>query len=183
MQAIHQSPLGCSLRATWFRLGALTVCLMLALVGGCGRSGEPTVVSSILAGLDRQLITRRGELDFVADVATGRRLAAEQGQPCLLFFTAEWCTFCHQMEETSFRNSLVSEMAANFICVLVDADRQPEVCQQFSVTGYPTIQFVSANGHVLNRLEGRQSADELLSGMRAALKRYAWLKDPATTVR
>lgn len=170
------------LRMTWRSIQRLCFCILLA-VAGCGRSEVGTTPPTALRGLDPQIITRRGDLHFVADVAAGCNLAAEQGRPCFLFFTADWCTFCHQMEETSYRDPRVAEMAANFVCVLVDADRYPEVCRSFSVTGYPTVQFVSANGRVLNRLVGRQSAAELVTGMRAALKRFAWLNDSETTVR
>ena len=110
-------------------------------------------------------------------------MAAEKNMPCLLFFTADWCTYCHEMEDTAFIDPQVAKMSENFVCVLVDADREKEVCGQFSISGYPTIQFVSSKGRVLNRLVGRQSATELVAGMRAALKRFAWLDDPATKLR
>jgi len=142
-----------------------------------------SATSSAVHGIDPQLITRHGQLQFVHDTEVGRRLSRELGKPSLLFFTADWCTYCRQMEETAFTDSLIGKLSENFVCVLVDADLQPEVCQDFSVTGYPTIQFVSADGRALNRLVGRQSASGLATGMQAALKRLAWLNDPDTRVR
>ena len=152
----------------------LLVVPMLLVILGCGGTE---------LGTSTQLVQRRGKIPFINDFAEGRRLAAEKGMPCLLFFTAQWCTFCHQMEETAFRDPLVAQMAENFVCVIVDADREPHVCQHYSVTGYPTIQFVSSRGSVLHRLVGRQTAPNLAHGMRAALKRFAWLSDAGTTIR
>ncbi len=159
------------------------ICTLLVANLGCGRADSDPASSTAIHGIDSQLITRHGELQFVEDPEVGRRLSRELGKPSLLFFTADWCTYCRQMEETAFTDSSVGKLSENFVCVLVDADLQPEVCRDFSVDGYPTIQFVSADGRSLNRLVGRQSALDLASGMRAALKRFAWLNDPDTRIR
>ncbi len=162
---------------------ALISALVLA-VPGCQQAAPDAVPPTALADIEPQRLTSRGQLHFMQDVAAGRSLAEKKGLPCLLFFTADWCNYCHEMEETAFNDPVVTTMAErNFVCVLVDADREQEVCKQFSVSGYPTVQFVSAKGRVLNRLVGRQSSPELVSGMRAALKRFAWLNDPTTRVR
>jgi thiol:disulfide interchange protein len=166
-------------KASW-QVALLIGWVLLITYLSCNR-GEQGSVSS--TGIDPAMLTQHGQLHFVQDAKAGRRLSKELGKPCLLFFTADWCTYCQQMEKTAFTDSAVGELSGNFICVLVDADRQPKVCQDYSVTGYPTIQFVSSDGRVLNRLVGRQSAPDLAIGMRAALKRFAWLNDPNTRVR
>ena len=61
----------------------------------------------------------------------------------LIFFTAQWCRFCHQMADEAFTHPQVVSLSEHFVCVLVDADSEPEICRKFGVTGYPTIQFVS----------------------------------------
>ncbi len=162
-----------SLLAYW----ALLLCL------GCGHVGSDSEAQGTLESIQPQLVTSRGEIHFLRDLETGRSLAAEKGLPCLLFFTADWCTYCHDMEETAFTDPVVARMSKSFVCVLVDADQEKEVCKQFSVSGYPTIQFLSSQGRVLNRLVGRQSATELAAGMQAALKRFAWLNDSPTQLR
>jgi len=162
----------------------MTSLVVLALaISGCQRAEQDAASSTVLAGVPSKLLIQRGGLLFVNEVEAGRDLAAEKRLPCMLFFTADWCTYCHEMEETAFVDPEVAQMAENFVCVFVDADREKEVCEQFSVSGYPTLQFVSSRGQVLNRLVGRQSAPELVAGMRAALKRFAWLDDPATKLR
>ena len=140
--------------------------LYFTLVGGvvgCSDSTGP------------QLVSQHGNLQFVHDAAAGRQLARQQSLPCLLFFTAEWCTYCHKMEEDAFVDARVASLAEQFVCVLVDADREAEVCQQFGINGYPTVLFVSADGRQLHRLVGLQSASQLARGMQAALQRLAWL--------
>jgi len=165
------------------RYGVLMGALALLAAVGCGGIGSDAAIPAILQNVDPSLIVRRGQLYFVQDPAAGRELAEKKGLPCLLFFTADWCTFCRQMEATAFEDSSVAALADNFVCVLVDADREPKICQDFQVPGYPTIQFIAANGTQLHRLVGRQSAPDLAHGMQAALKRFAWLHEAATTMR
>ena len=150
----------------------LSVILVLSL--GCNQRPS-TKLPKPLEGIAPELVARLGGLHFVQDVTTGYQLAEKQDLPCLLFFTADWCTYCHQMEETAFRDPIIKNLAEEFVCIKVDADRYPSLCQQLEVTGFPTIQFLAADGRTLHRLVGRQSAESLATGMRAASQRFAWL--------
>lgn len=161
------------------RVATQFVVLILPLLAVAGCQQAATTPSEALQSVDPALLVQRGQLRFVADAATGRQLANQQGLPCLLFFTAEWCTFCHQMEETAFSDPAIARLADNFVCVLVDADREPGLCQEFNISGYPTVQFLSADGRKLHRLVGKQSTHGLSVGMQAALERLAWLSDSA----
>ena len=154
---------------------------LLALLG-CGRGGGDAVPVA-LGEVAPNLIERHGNLHFVRDPAVGRQAAARHGLPCLLFFTAEWCTYCHQMEATAFTNDTVGALADGFVCILIDADREPALCRHYGISGFPTIQFIAPDGRMLHRLVGRQTAAKLATGMRAASNRYAWLTGPSTTVR
>ena len=71
----------------------------------------------------------------------------------------------------------IGKLAEQFVCVLVDADREPVFCRQYSIRGYPTVQFLAADGRRLHRLVGRQSSSKLAAGMQAALQRLAWLEN------
>ncbi len=144
---------------------------------------QPSSTNSVQMPLqvDPQLLVERGQIRFIADSTVGHQLAKQQGKPCLLFFTAEWCTFCHQMEATAFADPEIGKLAKQFVCILVDADREPTVCQEYAIEGFPTVQFVAANGRRLHRLVGRQSKPQLESGMQAALERLAWLENTQNT--
>jgi len=152
------------------KIAVLASCLFAVGGVGCQPTATPPATAS-------QSTTQRGQLQFVTDSSAGRQLATQQGRPCLLFFTAKWCTFCHQMEATTFTDPAITKLADNFVCVLVDADREPDVCREFAVRGYPTVLFIAADGRQLHRLEGRQPASKLAAGMHAALERVAWLSD------
>jgi thiol:disulfide interchange protein len=154
----------------------ICIVLLASLGLGCGSSG-PEQPQDILAGVDARFLEQHGRLTFVNNVEVGCQLAANRGMPCLFFFTAEWCTFCHRMAETAFADENVGLLGQNFVCVLVDADKERSLCHYFFVTGYPTVEFVSPQGQSLHRLVGQQSPADLVAGMQAALGRFAWLNN------
>lgn len=85
-------------------------------------------------------------LEFVDGYAEGYRRAAREDKPMLVFFTAAWCKFCHEMDRDALADEEVVELSRRFVCVRVDADTQREVCKELHVRAYPTIQFVSPRG-------------------------------------
>ena len=167
--------------------GKTSCCYLLALLTlllvtvGCQQNASTP--GDVLEKVDPQLLVDRGQIRFINDAQTGLQLAEQQRLPCLLFFTAEWCTFCHQMEETAFVDATIGKLAKHFVCVFVDADREPQLCQHYGIRGYPTLQFLATDGRRLHRLVGRQTTQQLAGGMRAALQRLAWLDQFKPTIR
>ncbi len=96
----------------------------------------------------------------------------------LLFFTAQWCQYCHQMAAEAFTNPQVVGLSEKFVCVLVDADSQPEICRQFHVSAFPTVQFVSPQGFLLNRIEGKRPGHQVMMAMQSALQTAALRSQP-----
>ena len=102
-------------KKTWVLTLSARMTVLLSAVGllallGCGRSGnwgKSHSVPAALAEVAPRLIERHGNLHFVSDPAVGFQAAANHGLPCLLFFTAEWCTYCHQMEAAAFRGDRI----------------------------------------------------------------------------
>ena len=148
-------------------------------LSGCKPAAAPAAGAQPITVLNASQVTRRGSIDFVCGFELGRQIAAERQLPCLVFFTADWCTYCKRMEATTFNDAAVAQLASAFVCVLVDADEEPEVCRRLQVSGYPTVELISPAGTSLGRMTGWQSAPGFLHSMRAALHRYAWLEKGA----
>jgi len=154
---------------TYLRGGMAIACLGLIALAGCEVGTEPAASKS--AKRARQVA--RGNLHFVEGFQAGTERAAAEAKPMLLFFTAEWCHFCHQMADEAFTHPQVVGLSEHFVCVLVDADAEPDVCRQFHVTGFPTIQFLSARGAPLERMVGKKPGHQLMMTMQAALQTVA----------
>jgi thiol:disulfide interchange protein len=115
----------------------------------------------------------RGHLRFVEGFQAGQAQARAESKPMLVFFTATWCTYCHQMAEDAFTHPSVVSLADRFVCVLIDADREPESCRRFGVSGYPTIQFLSAQGAPISQVVGKQPGHQLMLAMQSVLQNVA----------
>jgi thiol:disulfide interchange protein len=145
--------------------------LSLGFASGCRPSSESA--SSAVETKPAVKTLARGRINFVEGFDNGCQLAREKGKPMLVFFTATWCHYCHAMADDAFTQDAVVNRADQFVCVLVDADAEPDVCRQFRVRGYPTVQFLSAQGAPLNRVTGKQPGHLLVMEMQAALQAVA----------
>jgi thiol:disulfide interchange protein len=120
-----------------------------------------------------------GRVRFVEGFRAGYDQALQDGRPMLVFFTAEWCHFCHEMAEEAFNDAQVVRLASQFTCIVVDADAEPETCKQMHVDGFPTIQFLTPRGAPLNRLVGKRPSEQLIASMHEALQSVARRKLPS----
>jgi len=57
--------------------------------------------------------------------------------------------------------------------VRIDADAEADVCRQFQVASFPTVEFISPRGQPLQRVAGKVSAAVLLRQMHTALDAVA----------
>lgn len=96
------------------------------------------------------------------------------GKPTLIYFTADWCTACRELQTKTWSDPRVISALERFNSVKVDATRETpeirEVLDKHSVLGYPTLIFLDADGKPLpdeivqgSRLAGFISPDDLLA--------------------
>ncbi len=158
------------------------ILLLAATLAGCEVGTVPT--DSALVSTDaasgpsgknaaKPQRVAHGNLKFIEGYQKGYDRGLTEGKPMLVFFTAEWCHFCHQMANEAFTNDQVVSLSEQFTCILVDADAEPEVARQFHVQAYPTIQFLSPRGVPLNRIVGKKPGHQLMIAMQTALQNVA----------
>jgi thiol-disulfide isomerase/thioredoxin len=160
---------------------SLAACLLAGMLSqlGCEIGVEQPQTAGQTQSTSRATDTQagnqlaKGNLRFVAGYRQGYAVSAREGKPMLLFFTASWCEYCRQMANEAFTNPQVVNLSANFVCVLIDADAEPDVCRQFQVTGYPTIQFLSPRGVPLERVVGKKPGHQVMMAMQSALQHVA----------
>ena len=52
--------------------------------------------------------------------------AAEQKLPVLVYLYTDWCTYCRQMDRTTFSNpTIVSQMATDYVWLRLNAEEDP----------------------------------------------------------
>jgi thiol:disulfide interchange protein len=162
--------------------------LMLSLLAtaGCEVGVEQPDTAVATADSNNQLHSStdtppsKGRLNFVRGYQQGYDQAMREGKPMLVFFTAEWCHYCHQMADEAFTDQQVVSLAQHFVCVLVDHDAEPEVDRQFRVQNWPTVLFLSSRGVPLNRIVGKKPGHQVVMAMQAALQNIARRSDSGT---
>ncbi len=65
----------------------------------------------------------------------------------LLDLSAQWCHWCHVMDETTYSTPNIIRMVnEEFIPVRVDIDRRPDISERYNKGGFPTTAFLSDRG-------------------------------------
>ncbi|MDJ0810348.1 MAG: thioredoxin family protein [Desulfobacterales bacterium] len=116
------------------------------------------LVLAILAGLI--LIPHKPDAAPAAKVKwhtykAGTDLARRQNKNMVIYFHADWCTYCGQMERETFGDAAVIEMLNNrAIAIKVDVDIEKRVARQFGVRGLPATFLLLNNGEQIGPLPG-----------------------------
>lgn len=105
------------------------------------------------------------------DLETAQKRAAKERKPILLDFSAEWCTPCKKMLQTTYKNKSVIDKSRKFVSVLLDYDKQKAVAKRYAVDSLPTLLFFSPDGKEVLRLHEFQDAKALLKQMNTVLKK------------
>lgn len=88
------------------------------------------------------------------------RVAASEGKPSLLYFTADWCVACAVIDRSVFPDPAVKGSLARFNLIKLDVSgntpEQRQIMQSLQVVGPPTMIFVDP--------EGREAAGTRLVG-------------------
>jgi protein-disulfide reductase (glutathione) len=112
---------------------------------------------------------------------SGVKEATTTGKTVVLVFHASWCSSCKRYREV-FKDPAVVEATRNYVMVLVDVDKEPQVNGAFSPDGtyVPRTLFISPEGDVRKDLIGKTDPehphtiditgpDELLSLLKRGL--------------
>lgn len=112
-----------------------------------------------------------GRADWLENFSLAQEEAILTRRPVLLTFTATWCGWCRKLEATVFRDPGFVNLAAHFVPVRVDGDRERGLVGLYRVTGYPTTIFLSRSGKELGRIVGYRPTAPFVGSMRSALDR------------
>lgn len=91
--------------------------------------------------------------------------ARERHAPVLLFIKASWCRWCRELEERILSAPAVrTALERDFVTILVDKDRRPDIDPRYTRGGWPTLAWLDEHGEVLgadNFLEEPQLLERL----------------------
>ena len=112
------------------------------------------------------------------DVA--KKKARDARKPLLVDFWADWCTWCHRLDRTTYVDPMVVKLADDFVAVKVNTEgtpREAAVALEYDVTSLPTIAFLSPAGHPILRLRGYLGPGQFPESMLEAREQAAKVMD------
>lgn len=160
----------------------VSIAVLLALLAsGCGPGGagaENSRVEKLRKAMvekvaPKQVKVEQPEVKFYDDLEAAQAEAAAAAKPMLLVFAADWCFHSRQLTTEILPDASVRHLTDRFVCVRIDVDRSPALCDEYRVRAYPTLIFTSPTGAVLQRLTGAQPSDAVAQEMSATLSSTA----------
>lgn len=103
----------------------------------------------------------------VDELETFLQQAKAQQRPVMLDFYADWCSYCHTMEKTTFKDAAAIKLLGNTLFLQVDVTNQTEqdlaLQKRFNVIAPPSLVFFSDTGEELRalRLVGDVTPEQL----------------------
>lgn len=109
------------------------------------------------------------EINWVHSMDEGLQTAKQEDKPIMIDFYADWCGWCTKLDEDTYTNSTVQELADKFVNIKINTDKDQASASKYGVRGLPTIVFLNASGEEVDRNIGYATADVLSQKMRNVL--------------
>ena len=107
--------------------------------------------------------------------------ARAANKPILIDFWADWCSWCHRLDQTTYVDPVVVKLSEDFIPVKVDTEggrKNQEIALRYNVATLPTITFITPGGWQILTLRGFQGPGQFPRTMEtardAAVRIMAW---------
>jgi thiol:disulfide interchange protein len=148
----------------------------------------PVLVALILPGCSRPTAespsndsgTNAAPIEWRDDCQAALREAQEVEKPLMVDVFATWCVPCKRLDEAVWPKGDIVDASTAFVPVKIDGDKHPDLRDELSVTGYPTVIFLASDGREVHRVIGAADHTVMLKEMRrAAEKAGVSLPDPS----
>jgi len=84
----------------------------------------------------------------------------------ILDCAAEWCHWCHVMDETTYMDPEIGRILSNrFVAIKVDIDTRPDLAERYGDWGWPATVIFSPDAEELGKFRGYLAPNELKSAL------------------
>lgn len=92
-------------------------------------------------------------------------------KPLIVDFWADWCSWCHRLDKSTYVDPVVARAAEDFVAVKVNTEggaRETQIALRYDVSSLPTILFLTPSGRQLSRVNGFQGPGQFPSTLQRA---------------
>lgn len=111
-----------------------------------------------------------GPIAWQKDMDKAQKQAAKEKKLIMVDFYADWCGPCKMMLDTTYKDKTVVKRSKEFVPLLIDIDKQPDLATKYEVEAIPTVVFLDSKGKVVSRALGYQNAKQFIDMMDKAKK-------------
>lgn len=114
-----------------------------------------SVVVVVVAALSASMVMANAEYDphsgemWHSDLEAGQQAAQTSGEPLLLYFWSEDCSYCKEFNAELQNNAALQESVDGYVLVSVEYVNEPELRSEYDVSGTPTIVVLSPDGEMV----------------------------------
>lgn len=109
------------------------------------------------------------------DLAAAQNAARQQNQYVIVDLFAEWCGWCHVLDEQVFSSEPFGKFAEDFELARVDVDHDqdgPELQTRYEVDGLPTTLVLTGDGVLVGKVKGMAPTREYIDKLRREIAVY-----------
>lgn len=114
------------------------------------------------------------EIKWEKNLETAKKKAKEKDLPIMIDVYTDWCTWCKELDEKTYKNKEVINASKKFVSLKLNPETSEdgsEIAKKYGVQGYPTILFISADGFVLENVSGYVEGTNFLPYMKNATEK------------
>ncbi|MBI3135286.1 MAG: thioredoxin domain-containing protein [Bacteroidetes bacterium] len=109
--------------------------------------------------------------------------AGTSGKLILLHVGAQWCHWCHVMEDSTYSDPQVQRyLNDHFILAKEDQDSRPDLFTRYRSYGWPAIILFDADANEILKLRGYQEKNSFLTSLETAVKNPTALNKTAPAI-
>ncbi|HMA76883.1 MAG TPA: protein-disulfide reductase DsbD [Candidatus Krumholzibacteriaceae bacterium] len=115
---------------------------------------------------------RESKIEWIEYTSAELEKAKRSGKPIMIDFSADWCIPCHELDDKTFSDPLVENLAEKMVTIRVDLTksdpRSEKIKKEFKIKGVPTILFFNSEGEQITglRVTGFIEPEELAGRIR-----------------
>jgi len=98
--------------------------------------------------------------------------AKQEHKPALVVFESKNCTFCEQMNKTTWRDARVQAQTRGWVPVRVDGDARLDLLSAYGVNAFPTAVLVGGDGKPFAGKEGFVPPEEFVSFLESSRSKW-----------
>lgn len=106
-------------------------------------------------------------INFITNTDSFFSATLQHTKPYFLYFTADWCAPCRQLQSITFADTaVISYVNKNVVALKIDVDKDKVYRQKYYVSEFPTLIVFDKNGVIKMRFEGFFTAETFLETLK-----------------